>query len=424
MLYRADTVLPMAAPPLRRGAVRVEEDRILAVGPADELTALPGEPVTELGECTLLPGLINAHCHLDYTAFRGAISAGHSFTEWIKNINALRRAFGPSDFIASIAEGFQLLEESGVTTVANIESLPELLPLLPVPPLRTWWFLELIDVRQRLNGDETLLGALSFFDQHPEWLGGFGLSPHAPYTASVDLYRLARACGDTHRMISTTHIAESVEEHQMFTHASGPLYDFLAEMGRDNSDCGQGSALSHLVEHGVIGSNWIIAHLNYLQDYDYELVAQSGASVVHCPKCHAYFGHAPFPLRELRERGVNICLGTDSLASNNALDMRSEMREVQQVHGLASREALEMSTLRGARALGQTGKIGELTPGSTADLVAFPYPKDGSLTVGPDAPYYRVVHSHAPPRLLVVNGVERIAPSDGNEPEYAKTGKA
>lgn len=411
MLYRADTVLPMAAPPLRRGAVRVEDGRIAAVGPADELPPQPGEAVAELGAATLLPGLINAHCHLDYTRFRGAISAGHSFTEWIKNINALRRAFGPSDFIDSIAEGFQMLEESGVTTVANIESLPELLPLLPVPPLRTWWFLELIDVRQRISGDETLLGALSFFEQHPDWLGGFGLSPHAPYTASVDLYRLARACGDTHGMLATTHIAESVEEHQMFTHASGPLYDFLAGMGRDNSDCGQGSALSHLVEHGVIGSNWIIAHLNYLQDYDYELVAQAGASVVHCPKCHAYFGHAPFPLRELRDRGVNICLGTDSLASNNTLDMRSEMREAQEVHGLTSREVLEMSTRNGARALAQAGKIGELSAGAAADLVAFPYPESAGQATGADEPYRRVVHSHDAPSLLVVNGVERIAPA-------------
>jgi cytosine/adenosine deaminase-related metal-dependent hydrolase len=181
-------------------------------------------------------------------------------------------------------------------------------------------------------------------------------------------------------------------------------------MGRDNSDCGQGSPLSHLVEHGVIGSNWIVAHLNYLQDYDYELVAQSGISVVHCPKCHSYFGHAPFPLKELRDRGVNICLGTDSLASNNALDMRSEMREVQRVHDLTDREVLEMSTLRGAQALAQSGKLGELSPGSTADLVAFSHPESTRNGGNSDDPHHAVVQSHGPPRLLVVNGVERIAP--------------
>jgi len=407
MLYLADVVLPISSPPLLQGAVRVEGSEIIAVGPASELTSQPGETVTDLGACTLLPGLINAHCHLDYTCFKGSLAPKQSFTEWIKNINALRRSFTTEDYIESIAEGFQLLEKAGVTTVANIEAFPELLPHLPVPPLRTWWFLELIDVRVRNDQEATLHGAMSFFEQHLDWLGGFGLSPHAPYTASVDLYRLARTCGEKYGMLSTTHIAESVEEHEMFSHARGPLHDFLAGLGRDNSDCGQGSALSHLVEHGVIGDNCIIAHLNYLQDYDYELLARTGASVVHCPKCHTYFGHAPFPLKALRNHGVNICLGTDSLASNNSLDIRSEMREVQEFHGLSDREVLEMDLLNGARALGQAGKLGQISPGSTADLVAFAH------ETKPDAadvdPYHQVVHSRKEPILLLVNGrkVER-----------------
>ena len=404
MLYLADNVLPMASPPIPHGAVRVEGSEIVAVGPASELVAQPGEPVTDLGASTLLPGLINAHCHLDFTRFKGAISARHSFTEWIKTINALRRGFTTPEYIESIAEGFALLAQGGITTVANIESFPELLPQLPVPPLRTWWFLELIDVRSRINEDETLLGALSFFESHPEWLGGFGLSPHAPYTASIDLYRLARSCGEKYGMLSTTHIAESVEEHEMFSHARGPLHDFLAGMGRDNSDCGQGSALSHLIDHGVIGPNWIIAHLNYLQDYDYDLVAQSGASVVHCPKCHTYFGHAPFPMKALQKYGINVCLGTDSLASNNTLDMRSEMREAQALHGLEDRDVMEMVLLNGAKALGQAGKLGQLSPGAIADLVAFPHsaPKAG---VEEEAdPYRRVVQSRDEPNLLLVNG--------------------
>jgi cytosine/adenosine deaminase-related metal-dependent hydrolase len=403
MLYLADIVLPMSSPPIRHGAVRVEGPDVVAVGPGSELPPHAGEEVLDLGASTLLPGLINAHCHLDFTRFRGALSPKQGFTEWIKTINALRRSFTNPDYIESIAEGFKMLAENGTTTVANIESFPELLPQLPVPPLRTWWFLELIDVRSRMDGDETLLGALSFFEKHPEWLGGFGLSPHAPYTASIDLYRLARSCGEKYKMLSTTHIAESVEEHEMFSHARGPLHDFLGSLGRDNSDCGHGSALSHLVEHGVIGSNCIIAHLNYLQDYDYELVAKSGASVVHCPKCHTYFGHAPFPMKALRQHGVNICLGTDSLASNNSLDMRSEMREAQAVHGLADRDVLEMVLLNGARALGQTGKLGQLSPGSIADLVSFPHSTKNGGQSAID-PYQSVVHSREDPNLLLVNG--------------------
>jgi cytosine/adenosine deaminase-related metal-dependent hydrolase len=407
MLYLADIVLPISSPPITRGAVRVEDSAIVAVGPASELTLQPGEPVTDLGASTLLPGLINAHCHLDFTRFKGVIAPKQSFTEWIKTINALRRSFTTEDYINSIAEGFEMLAQGGVTTVANIEAFPELFPHLPVPPLRTWWFLELIDVRTRINEDETLLGALSFFDSHPEWPGGFGLSPHAPYTASVDLYRLARTCGEKYGMLSTTHIAESIEEHEMFSHGRGLLYDFLGSLGRDNSDCGQGSALSHLIEHGVIGRDCIIAHLNYLQDYDYELVARSGASVVHCPKCHGYFGHAPFPMKMLREYGVNVCLGTDSLASNNSLDMRSEMREAQALHGLGDREVLEMVLLNGARALGQTGALGQISPGSLADLVAFPHSaREESSSGGGEEiePYHRVVQSREDPNLLLVNG--------------------
>ena len=108
---------------------------------------------------------------------------------------------------------------------------------------------------------------------------------------------------------------------------------------------------------------------------------------------------------------MNICLGTDSLASNNALDMRSEMREAQQVHGLTDREVVEMATINGARALKQAGKIGELSPGSAADLVALPYP-ESTLS----DPYRRVVQSQSPPRLLMVNGVERIGGGEGQVP--------
>src|SRR5882672_330380 len=120
MLYLADVVLPISAPPISHGAVRVEGSEIVAVGPASDLTALPGEEVRDLGASTLLPGLINAHCHLDFTRFKGALSARQGFTEWIKSINGLRRSFTKEDYIDSIAEGFAMLAQNGCTTVANI----------------------------------------------------------------------------------------------------------------------------------------------------------------------------------------------------------------------------------------------------------------------------------------------------------------
>lgn len=378
--------------------MRIHDGQITAVGPAVKLSAQQGENIIDLGEAVLSPGLINAHCHLDYTHFKGGLLFNGSFAEWIKNINAMKRTFSTEDYVDAIQDGFRQLIRSGTTTVCNIEAFPELLNILPPPPIRTWWFLELIDLRQRLGDEETMMGALQFFDEHPDWLGGFGLSPHAPYTASIELYRLARRCSELHQMPFTTHIAESLEEQEMFLYAKGALHDFLRQLGRDNSDCGQGSALSHLLEQGALNTNCLAVHLNYLQDYDWPALVQSGASVVHCPKCHTYFGHRRFPLEEMRRNGINLCLGTDSLASNNTLDLRSEIREAQShFPEVPAHEWFKMVTVNPAKVLQQEGRLGVIAPGACADLIAFP------LASGQD-PYLAIIQSRSRPDLVMVQG--------------------
>ncbi|MDX6766807.1 MAG: amidohydrolase family protein [Candidatus Methylacidiphilales bacterium] len=396
MLIQADAVLTMDAPDPFPGGVRVENGLIVDVGPG--LQPRPGEEVRKLGRCVLMPGLVNAHCHLDYTAFKGALFQGSSFTEWIKRINALKKNFSSDDFLHSIQLGFQLLQKSGCTTVLNIEAFPELMLRMDRPPLRTWWFLELIDLRTHLAHEEMLLGALQFFDSHPDWLGGFGLSPHAPYTASIELYRLAKHCSEQSGMPITTHIAESIEEQEMFLYGEGPLHEFLAGLGRNMEDCGHGSALSHLLEHGLLHERCLAVHLNYLQEYDWPLLRRHPLHVVHCPKCHAYFGHTRFPMERLRESGCTISLGTDSLASNDTLDLRAEIRQARWTFGdIPQMEWLRMVTVNPARALGLEGKLGVIKPGAFADLVAFPWPENSD-------PAESVIQSREEPELLMVGG--------------------
>ena len=265
------------------GAVRVEGSEVVAVGPASELTAQPGEPVVDLGAATLLPGLINAHCHLDYTRFKGTIAPKQSFTEWIKNINALRRSFTTQDYIESIAEGFQLLARSGVTTVANIEAFPELLPHLPVPPLRTWWFLELIDIRVRVDQEATLLGAMSFFEQHIDWLGGFGFRPTPPIppqsTYIVWREPAVKNTGCFPRHISpnrwrNTRCFPTPAEPCMISSAA---WDGTTPIAVTVRPCPPGRARRDR-RHTASSPILITCRIN-----DYELVASTGASVVHCP---------------------------------------------------------------------------------------------------------------------------------------------
>lgn len=396
MIIKAATMLTMLDEPLSPGMVRIRGNEIVEIG--QDLSLAPDEEFIDLGDAVLLPGMINAHCHLDYTNFKGSIFPGKTFTEWIKRINSIKLAFGPEDYIASIQSGFQMLIESGCTTVFNIEAFPDILMQMSAPPIRTWWFLELIDLRQRINSEQLLAGALEFFNGRPGWLGGFGISPHAPYTASVELYRLAKYCEKELKMPFTTHIAESLDEHEMFVNADGPMYAFLKELGRNMGDCGQGSPFSHLVEQAGISPTCIAVHMNYLQEYDYVLLKDTPLSIVHCPKCHDYFLHARFPLEKLRDSGCNICIGTDSLASNDTLDLRAEIRHARRHYSnISGREWLSMVTTRPAKAIGLSRKLGSIRTGAWADLVAFKLPPQTD-------PYEAVIRSKEPPEFMMIDG--------------------
>jgi cytosine/adenosine deaminase-related metal-dependent hydrolase len=381
MILRARTVVPMTGPPIDNGAVVIKGNRIRAVGTLPEVAALFTGVLVDLGEQVLMPGLINAHCHLDYTMLRRAISPPSGFTTWVQRLNAVKRSLRDEDYLEAIAHGFAELVKWGTTSVLNIESFPELMSRIPTPPIRTWWFYEMIDVRQRITTEDLLDGASIFFRKHAEWTGGFGLSPHAPYTASPDLYQLANECARQDGLLLTTHLAESAEEAAMFERASGPLYDFLQSLGRDMSDCGHGSSVRHLLGWGLIGPEWIVAHMNELEDSDFDLLEKTPVHVVHCPASHRYFRHRPFPLERLRKIGINLSLGTDSLASSNSLSLFDEMRAVCDTQpSVSPREAVEMVTLNPALALRKPRDLGCLYPKARADLIALPIaPKTESL---------------------------------------------
>jgi len=388
------------------GAVRIESKRIVDIGP--DLIPHPGEEVVALDHHILMPGMINAHCHLDYTSMKGSIFPGKSFTSWIRQINALKLSLRSEDYIAAIEKGYQLLLKSGCTTVFNMEAFPELLLKLARPPLRVWWFLELIDVRTRLNSDQMLMGALEFFESHPDWLGGFGLAPHAPYTASVELFRLAKHCSEELDMPFTTHIAESIDEQEMFLYGDGELYHFLKKLGRDMEDCGHGSALSHLMKFGLLNRRCMAVHLNYLQNYDFDHLRSQPLNVVHCPLCHEYFGHRRFPLPEVEATGCRVMLGTDSLASNHVLDLRAEIRQAARFYpDVSPRQWLEKVTRCPAAAIGQESELGILQPGALADLVAFPMEKSDAA----ERPEISIIQSKSRPDFVLING-QRITLSE------------
>jgi len=377
MLLRSRILVPVTTPPIDDGGVWVSDGRIAAAGQWSEVSRQAGnQEVVDLGDVALMPGLVNAHAHLEYTGMAGLFTGANGFAQWIRSIVAARQNFGADAATEHWLAGASLLLDSGTTMVADNQTTvstkaakPQLTPLSVVP------FIEMTGVISGRPPADILAGAESFLSPGP--LGG-GFSPHSPYSTLPALLEMTATRGDELERVTTIHVAESAEEFDMFVHRQGALYELVAGLGRPMDDCDGRTPLQHLAKCGLLKRNTLLAHANYLTNEDLSLLANSLASVVHCPGSHAFFEHQPFRYDDLVRREVNVCLGTDSLASMNGdgdappeLNMLTEMRRFQQKNPrVAPREILAMATINGAIALGLGQEVGSLNSGSRADLIA------------------------------------------------------
>ena len=380
MLLRARIVLPISESPIEDGAIQISGNRILAVGRWRDLKSDGGE-IFDLGDSILLPGLINAHCHLDYTNMAGMISPPKSFSDWIKSLLAIKGAWSYSEYSESWLNGAAMLLRTGTTTVADIEAVPELLPeVWNGTPLRVCSLLELIHVKSTSSAKNILAESVKKMDSLKSTRSFAGLSPHALYSTSPELLKRSAEISREKNWLLSTHVAESQEESEMFEQRRGSLFDWL-KVQRDMSDCSGSSTVEQLDRLGMLSENFLAVHANYISECDAALLAKRGCSVVHCPRSHEYFGHKKFPLKMLADAGVNICLGTDSLASVSAkskqpveLNMFFEMQSFAKANpDVPAEKILSMATINGARALSMPKQIGELSPNAFADIIALPF---------------------------------------------------
>ncbi|MCD6339149.1 MAG: amidohydrolase family protein [Verrucomicrobia bacterium] len=380
-LVRVRCAAPLAAPPIENAAVWIAEGRIRAVGPWPELKdAVPGKP-EDLGEALLLPAFLNAHCHLEYTDFADRFrERPRGFVDWIERMIAAKRARSLEDARRARRRGARMLLQSGVARALDIVTDAALAETdSDTSPLRVASFLECLAP----SPGEREKAELARIDKAAPLLQTgriAGLSPHAPYSAAPGLIRRCAQLAAALGLPLSIHAAESREEWEMFARAEGPLYQWLQARGRPMDDCGGATPIRRLAELGALGPRTWIAHANCLDEGDVGLLARSGATVVHCPRSHAYFGHPPFPLEKLRCGGVPVCLGTDSLAGTAAeeafpkLDLFAELAAcAREFPGLGKEEIVRMATVEPARAGGWAGQAGELRPGAVADLAAIPF---------------------------------------------------
>ncbi len=382
MLLRARLVLPVARPPIANGAVLVTGQRIAWAGRWEDRPSGAGDAALDLGEVVLLPGLVNAHCHLDYTSMAGELAPTANFVDWLKLITTSKAGWTFSDFAESWLAGAKMLVRNGVTTVGDVEMAPELLPdVWSATPLRVLSFLEMTGVRSRRPPQEIVGEAADKIASLADGRCRAGFSPHAPYSTTPELLRHAARTARERKLRLAVHVAESEPEFEMFSLGRGRMFEWIARSGRDMSDCGHGSPVRHLEAQGALGPELLAVHVNFLAPGDARLLGRRKVSVAHCPRTHTYFKRQPFPFAELSAARVNICLGTDSLASINQprkqkaeLNMFDEMRVFAGANpGVAPRKILCMATVNGARALGLAGQAGELTRDAFSDVIAIPY---------------------------------------------------
>lgn len=394
--FRARYVFPVSGPPVAGGTVTIHEGRIAAVG-------LPGDAATcgqieDLGNVAILPGLVNAHTHLEFSDVRSPLGRqGMGLVDWIRYVIAHRRQDAtpdgevtskaplPSsgDPVAAATAAVELgLSESladGVTTLGEIAQPGWSTEPFDGAPCDTTVFLELI-----ASKIERVPAAVDLARRHLDsaWRGTSwrpGLSPHAPYSVHPELLRQLVALSVEHHVPLAFHLAESREELELLHTGGGPFKALLEWLDAwDPTAESPGMGLSDYLRMLARADRALVVHGNYLGDEEIALVAEhrDHMAVVYCPRTHAWFGHAAYPLERMLAAGVTVALGTDSRASSPDLSVLAEMRWIAAHYPSVRPETIvELGTLRGATALGCQREVGTLEPGKRANLAVVSLPE-------------------------------------------------
>ena len=379
--YTARWLLPVTSAPIPDGALLVDVDgRIAALGPDADVPAPEEAERIDLGEAALLPGLVNTHGHPELSMLRGLLD-DLPFHEWIPALNHVKRTAGldANDYRTAALWSCVEALAAGITTFAATEDSDAALEALLESRMRGVAYREVFGPapNQAEASLEGLRGKVDAMRERATELVRVGVSPHAPYTVSDRLFRLVAEFAREEELPLAVHAAEAVAEREVVVRGAGPFAAGLNARGIATPPRGR-STIELLDRLGVLGEWTLLIHCVDVDAEDRRLIAESGAAVAHCPAANARLGHGTAPLVEMLDAGVTVGLGTDSVASNNRLDILEEARLAQLFQRarhaaptiLPSWELLRLATIEGARVLGMDDRIGSLEPGKDADLCA------------------------------------------------------
>ena len=369
--YRAAWLCPIDRPPIRDGVVVVDDGRIVSVGPR---TAEPAS--RDLGNVVLMPGLINAHIHLELSWLRGRVPPAGKFTDWVKQLVATRGGIERPDdpaVLESLRAAIHELKASGTVAVGDISNSLASPAVMRDAGLDGVVFHELLGFRER---DGALVERSR--DARAAAAGCVSLAPHAPYSTSPELFQaIRREVSASACRIMSVHLGESPEETELLATGTGPWRGILEFIGMWRDDwtipaCGPVEYLDRL---GAIDARTLVVHGVQFDDAALARLATIGATLVTCPRSNQWVGVGVPPIERFYRSGVAVAVGTDSLASVGDLNLFSELKAMRWIAPMVpARKFLASATLVGAHALGLDAELGSLTPGKRAEILAIELP--------------------------------------------------
>ncbi|MGD2107890.1 MAG: amidohydrolase family protein [Phycisphaerae bacterium] len=407
MILKGRYVVPVDRPVIEDGAVAVEGGVITGIGRAKEVGG--GFDVVDYGDAVIGPGFVNAHTHLELSLLCGRVQASHDFVGWLARVSEhiTTELAEEGRRRESVLAGVRASLSAGVTLVGDVTRAPGLTrEVLAGSRLRGVSFGEVIAVGRRRGLLSERLEAAASTEWHSERLR-VGIAPHAPYSVEPDAMRACAARAAELAAPVCIHLAETPDEALFTRSGEGPFVDLLRRLRVwDKSVPVSGFGPVELARQtGLLTRRTTVAHANYVDDEDIRRLAACGVSVAYCPRTHRAFGHEPHRFRDMMAAGVNVCIGTDSLASNPSLSVLDELRSLRREHpDVEPGELLTMGTLRGARALGFGHDAGSLGVGKRADLVVIPLKRQQS-----QVEWFSILDSAEPVSAVYVGG-ERYDP--------------
>jgi cytosine/adenosine deaminase-related metal-dependent hydrolase len=365
----AGIIWPVSSSPIPRGALLVDESgRIVQLGPESAVPSPPNAANFSLEHAVILPGFLNLHTHLELNGLRGEIDDIDFFT-WIQRVRAAKEATDEAGFLQAARAGLREAWSYGTTTVADTGTSGATAVVLKEMGGRGIYYQEAIAPDPELC-DETfgsLVEVLASLARSSPEAVEVGVSPHAPYTVSAQLYALVAGYARSEGLKLAAHLAESHAEVEFVTRRTGKF----ARAWRDR-DIPLPEAARSPVEYasrlGLLGSDLLVIHAVHTDGEDIELLAEFDVPVAVCPRSNKRHGHGAPPLAAFLEGGLRCGLGTDSVASVDSLDLLAEARKARELASLSATQAIRLLTLGGATALGRQDSLGSLEPGKWADL--------------------------------------------------------